>query len=155
MTENTSNKFFQNEKKFIVGNYYETLRVKTPPYLGYSDLEICDEIGTIIPNSNKFLGKYVSSQHYGYGDNGTRYDYFINKKGENITNYLEYDGTTRYRDVTTFMDERINYLKLVESVGDHINIDGQNNHVLKYISNYLLVREICTYIGPNYTKTNI
>ena len=155
MTENTSNKFFQNEKKFVVGNYYETLRVKPLPYRGYLDLETCDEIGTIIPNSDKFLGKYVSSQHYGYGDNGTRYDYFINREGENITNYLEYDGTTRYRDVTTFMDERINYLKLVESVGDHINIDGQNNHVLKYISNYLLVREICTYIGPNYTKTNI
>jgi hypothetical protein len=148
MSKNTSNKFFQNEKKFVVGNYYETLRVKTPPYRGYLDLETCDEIGAIIINSEKFLGKYLSSQHYGYGDNGTRYDYFINKEGVNITNYLEYDGTTRYRDVTTFMDERINYLQLVESVGDKINTDGQNNHILKYLLNDLLVKEICSYIGP-------
>jgi len=152
MTESNPSKFFQNEKKFIVGNYYETLRVNSAPYRGYLDLETCDEIGTIIPNSETFLGRYVSSQNYGYGDNGTRYDYFINEKEEKIYNILNYDGKTRYRDVTTFMDERINYLKLVESVGEQVNSDGQNNHVLKYILNDLLVREICTYIGPNYTK---
>jgi hypothetical protein len=152
MTEVNQNKFFQNEKKFIVGNNYETLRVKSPPYRGYLDLETCDEIGTIIPNSEKFLGRYVSSQHYGYGDNGTRYDYFINDKEEKITNCLEYDGTTRYRDVTTFMDERINYLKMVESVGEQVNIDNKNDHILKYVLNELIVREICSYIGPNYSK---
>lgn len=151
MAESKSSKFFQNEKKFVVGKYYETLRVQSPPYRGYIDLETCDEIGTIIPNSEKFLGKYVSSQHYGYGDNGTRYDYFINEEGKNITNCLEYDGTTRYREVSS-MDERINYLKLVESVGYNSNLDGGNNQILKYVLNDLLVREICTYIGPNNKK---
>jgi hypothetical protein len=79
---------------------YETLRVNSPPYGTYiSNYETCDEIGKIIPNSEKFLGKYISSQTYGYGDNGGRYDYFTNEKNEIISNYLDYDGKTRYREV--------------------------------------------------------
>lgn len=147
MAESNPSKFFQNEKKFVVGKYYETIRVQSPPYRGYLNLETCDEIGTIIPNSEKYLGKYVSSQHYGYGDNGTRYDYFTDEDGKNVTNCLDYDGTTRYRELS-FMDARINYLKMIESVGYYSNVDGKNNHILEYILNDLLVKEICSYIGP-------
>ena len=50
------------------------------------------------------------------------------------------------------MDERINYLKIVESVGEQVNIDNKNDHILKYVLNDLIVREICSYIGPNYSK---
>ena len=46
----------------------------------------------------------------------------------------------------------INYLKMVESVGEQVNIDNKNDHILKYVLNDLIVREICTYIGPNYSK---
>ena len=100
MSESKPNKFFQNEKKFVVGKSYETLRVQSPRWGTYvSNLETCDEIGTEIPNSNKFLGKYVSSQKYGYGDNGGRYDYFTNEKGEITSHCLNYEGTTRYREV--------------------------------------------------------
>jgi hypothetical protein len=111
-------KFFQDEKKFVVGKAYETLRVKSPQWGTYSvDLEKCDEIGTIIPNTEQFLGKYVSSQNYGYGDNGGRYDYFTNEKGETISHCLNYDGTTRYREVNSFMDERHPYLSLLKKLG--------------------------------------
>ena len=79
MTESTKPKFFQNEKKFVVGKSYETLRVQKPRFGTYEyNLETCDEIGTIIPNSEKFLGTYVSSQNYGYRDSSGRYDYFTN-----------------------------------------------------------------------------
>ena len=93
-------KFFQDEKKFVVGKAYETLLVKVPQ-LGtqYVDLEKCDEIGIIIPNTEQFLGKYVGSQNYGYGDNGGRYDYFTNEKGEITSHCLNYEGNTRYREV--------------------------------------------------------
>jgi hypothetical protein len=97
----SKNTFFQNENKFVVGKHYETLCVKSPQYNSSNvvDFEKCDEVGTIIPNTEFFLGKYVSSKHYGYGDNAVRYDYFINENGEKITNTLNYDGTTRYREV--------------------------------------------------------
>jgi hypothetical protein len=99
MTEN-ENKFFQNEKKFVVGEVYETLDVKSPRWGTYEpNLETCDEIGTIIPNSEKFLGYYVSSKHFGYGDGGTRCDYFTDKDGNPVSNYLKYEGTTRYRKI--------------------------------------------------------
>jgi hypothetical protein len=115
MSESTKPKFFQNEKKFVVGKSYETLRVQTPRYGTYEyNLETCDKIGSIISNSDKFLGMYVKSQNYGYGDNSGRYDYFTNEKGETITNSLDYDGTTRYRQVQTCMDEKVNYLMLYE-----------------------------------------
>jgi len=84
-----------------VGKNYETLCVKSPQYNTSNgvDFEKCDEEGTIIQNTENFLGKYVSSKHYGYGHNAVRYDYFINENGEKITNLLKYDGTTRYREV--------------------------------------------------------
>ena len=145
-----SKTFFQSEKKFVVGKAYETLRVKTPPYGTYkSTLETCDEIGTIIPNSKKFLGYYVSSQNYGYGDNGGRYDYFKNINGENVTHSLNYDGSTRYRVVNTFIDERLPYLKLVESVGKAVNVEGKNEHINKYLLNELIVKEICSFMNPD------
>ena len=104
MDTNIETKFFQHEAKFVVGKVYETLRVKSPPYNGKLNLETCDEIGTIIPNSEKILGKYFSSLHFGYGDNRTRCDTFLNDKGEHISYYLDYDGTTRFREITTIQD---------------------------------------------------
>jgi len=101
MDTNIERRFFQHESKFVVGKIYETLRVKSLPYNGKLNLDTCDEIGTIIPNSEKLLGKYVSSVNIGYGDNGTRCDTFLNDKGEQINIYLDYDGTTRFREVTT------------------------------------------------------
>jgi hypothetical protein len=122
MTESIKPKFFQNEKKFVVGKSYETLRVQRPRFGTYEyNLETCDEIGTIIPNSEKFLGTYVSSQNYGYGDNGGRYDYFTNENNETITNCLDYDGKTRYREVQTCLDEKVNYLMLYEEKENEIN----------------------------------
>ena len=105
MMENNT-KFFQNEKKFVVGQAYETLDVKTPTWGTYEcNYEICDEIGTIIPNSEKFLGYYVSSQHFGYGDGRTRCDYFTDKDGKPVSNYLKYEGTTRYRKVKSDIEK--------------------------------------------------
>lgn len=140
-------KFFQNEKKFVVGNTYETLKVQSR-YRGYIDIETCDEHGEIIPNTELFLGKYVSSYSYGHGDNGGRCDSFINNEGIQISHYLDYDGTTRYRRVKTHMDERVNYLKLIESVGETKNKDGNNEHVNKYILNQELTKEICSFMNP-------
>ena len=141
-------KFFQNEKKFVVGQWYETLRVETPRWGTYiSNLETCDEIGTIIPNSEKFLGKYVRSLNYGYGDNGGRYDYFINKKGETITNYLDYDGKTRYR-IKSFIDIRLPYISLYEGVINNIDENNKYEHIHGYILNDLLLKEICSFMSP-------
>jgi hypothetical protein len=153
MTEISCNKFFQNESKFKVGNYYETLRVKNLQYGTYKfDLNTCDEIGTIIPQSEKFLGRYVKSEHLGYGDNGTRVDTFINDEEIEITNYLDYDGSTRFREVKRFIDERINYIKLAEAVpmtqieeSESIKTD----HINKYLLNPLLVKEICSFMNPH------
>jgi len=147
MVTNT-NKFFQNEKKFIVGEYYETLMVKTPPYNPKVNIEICDEVGNIISGSEKFLGKYVSSRHVGYGDNGTRYDYFINYEGKQVTHYLNYEGTTRYRKVS-FMDERLPYVDLAEGVGSNVNLDEKDEHINRYFLNPIMVKEICSFMGPD------
>ena len=148
MTDKKQN-FFQDEKKFVVGKAYETLRVESPPWGTYSvDLEKCDEIGTIIPNTEQFLGKYVSSQNYGYGDNGGRYDYFTNEKGETISHCLNYDGTTRYREVKSFMDERLPYLSLAEGIGNGVNPENKNEHINKYVLNQELVKEICSFMNP-------
>jgi hypothetical protein len=144
------NNFFQHEKKFVVGKAYETLNVQTPRYGTYpSNLETCDEIGSIIPNTEKFLGYYVSSKNVGYGDNGTRYDYFINVEGKEITHCLNYEGTTRYREVKTFMDERLSYLKLVEGIGESTNPEDINEHINKYILNELIVKEVSSFMEPN------
>jgi hypothetical protein len=61
---------------------------------------------------------------------------------------LDYDGTTRYRVVNTFIDERLSYLKLVESVGEAINVEGKNEHINKYLLNELIVKEICSFMNP-------
>jgi len=149
MTDNKVNKFFQNEKKFIVGKSYETLRVKSPPYGSYvSNLETCDELGSIIPNSERYLGKYISSQHYGYGDNRGRCDTFIDSDGITFSYYLDYDGTTRFREVKTHMDERINYVMLEEGTQDNINMNGVNEHINNYLLNPILAKEICSFMNP-------
>jgi len=44
------NKFFQSEKKFVVGKTYETIRVDSYNF-PYESLENCDEVGRIIPNT--------------------------------------------------------------------------------------------------------
>jgi hypothetical protein len=139
--------FFQSEKKFVVGVYYETLRVKTPPYNQRVPLDKCDEVGTIIPNSEKSLGRYIRSQCYGYGDNSGRYDYFINEKGIEISNSLNYDGTTRYREIK-YMESRIDYLIVLEGIGNEINKDGINEHINHYLFDELIVKEVCSFINP-------
>jgi hypothetical protein len=150
-TTTSSTKFFQIETKFVVGNYYEFLRVKMPKWGTYaSNLETCDEIGTIIPNSTILLGKYVSSLSFGYGDNRSRCDTFINYDNKLITNYLLYDGTTRYREVESYFDTRINYLSLIEGVGDGLNKNGKNEHINKYLLDQELSKEICSFMGPNH-----
>ena len=149
MSEKKGDKFFQFKTKFQVGKTYETLRVNTPPYGTYKvPLETCDEIGIIIPNSERFLGKYVSSQQLGYGDNSNRRDTFINDNGEQICNYLDYDGSTRFREVKRLIDERINYIALAEGIKDEINIDGENEHINRYVFNELIVKEICSFMNP-------
>ena len=140
-------KFFQNESKFVVGKSYETIKVRAP-YRGYTDIATCDEYGDIIPGSTLFLGKYVSSLHYGFGDNGGRCDKFINNDGLEITHYLDYDGTTRYREVTTHMDERINFLKVVETADGKVNEDGINEHVNRFLLNPVIAKEVCSFMNP-------
>ena len=139
--------FFQNDKKFVVGNTYESLRVRTPPYNSNISIDICDEVGTIIPKTELYLGRYVSSSHYGYGDNGGRVDYFINDQGQEVSHYLDYDGTTRYRRVKSHMDERLSFLKLVESTGGKKNENGVNEHVNKYVLNDLITKEVCSFMN--------
>jgi N-acetylneuraminic acid mutarotase len=95
------------------------------------------------------LGKYVSSVYIGYGDNGTRYDYFINAKGKEIMHCLNYDGTTRYREVKSFMNERLPYLSLVEGIGNGVNPANKNEHINKYVLNQELTKEICSFMNPD------
>ena len=149
-TNNTNNKFFQNEKKFIIGETYETLRVRSPPYDPNKkiSIDICDEVGTIIPESELYLGKYVRSWNYGWGDNRGRVDYFINDKDQEVSHYLDYDGTTRYRKVKSHMEERIPYLQVVESTGEIKNQDGINEHINKYVLNDVILKDICSYMNP-------
>lgn len=90
-------KFFQNERKFIVGKCYEKLRVNRG-FLINIPIELSDEQGDIISGSNVYVGEYVRSNNTGWGDNRTRYDYFILDGIENVT-VLDYDGTTRFREV--------------------------------------------------------
>jgi hypothetical protein len=98
------NKFFQYESKFVVGKRYETLRVKKI-YVDYISMKqipdgAWDECGTIIPDSVKPAGIYVRSKSWGFGDNHTRDDYFLDEKtGKEIMYTLEYDGSTRYREI--------------------------------------------------------
>ena len=142
-------KFFQNEKKFVVGKAYKTLQVKSPPWgtCPY-DLEKCDEIGTIMPNTEQFLGHYTFSINVGYGDNGTRYDYFKNLEGKEISHCLDYNGTTRYSEVKTCMDTRLPYISLVEGVGDGVNSGNVNEHINKYLLNKEIVKEVCSFMNP-------
>ena len=128
-------KFFQNEKKFIVGNNYSTLKVNSPCYTGLVPIEKCDEVGTIIPNTELVLGKYVKSEYYGYGDGGGRCDTFINNDGLTITHHLDYHGTTRYREITSLMDVRVKYLSLVEGLGETKNKDNINEHINSFLPN--------------------
>jgi hypothetical protein len=147
----TNNKFFQNEKKFVVGQTYETLRVTTPPYNSRTyvyNLETCDEVGTVDIGSELLLGKYVKSMKYGYGDNGGRCDYFTNDKGEEILHYLNYDGKTRYREVNGFMDERLPFLNLVEFMEGKSNEGKMNEHIYEYIFNSSVAKEICSNTNP-------
>jgi hypothetical protein len=138
--------FFQSEKKFVVGVYYETLRVKSR-YIPNIPLGKCDEVGTIIPNSEKGLGRYVRSQCYGWGDNGGRYDYFINDKGIEISNSLDYDGTTRYRQMK-YIESRIDYLMVLEGIGKKLNEHGFNEHINHYLCDLNIVKEVCSFVNP-------
>jgi hypothetical protein len=148
MASENQNKFFQNEKKFVVGKSYETLQVKSLPWGTYPvNFETCDEIGNIIPNTEKFLGKYISSINVGYGDNGTRYDYFKNLEGTEIVHYLNYEGTTRYREVKTFIDERLSHLLLVEYIRESINPENMNLHINKYLLNQEITKNCKSHLS--------
>jgi hypothetical protein len=150
------NKFFQYENKFIVGKEYETIRVNSYN-VPYTSIKNSDEVGTIIPNTSIFLGKYIASWNYGYGDNSGRVDYFINNKGEKVSNYLDYDGKTRYREVKTLMDERIAFLNMIESIEDIViediviedivNQEMSKEHINRYILNPVISKEICSFMN--------
>ena len=61
------NNFFQNESKFKYRHTYLTIRVNTPPYNPNIPLKKCDEIGNIIPNTDRLLGRYIHSEYCGFG----------------------------------------------------------------------------------------
>ena len=152
MSNNNNAKFFQNEKKFVVGNIYETIRVKDNNYHsskqpGYS-IETCDEFGDVIEGSELYLGKYVKSWRYGYGDGGGRCDTFTNNNGVDVSHYLDYDGTTRYREIKTLMDERVNYLMVAESTGHTIHPSGKEAHIIKFVLNEEIIKEVCSFMNP-------
>jgi len=94
------------------------------------------------------LGKYVKSAHYGWGDNRGRVDTFINDQGQEVSHYLDYDGTTRYQRIKSRMEERLPFLKLVESTGGKKNEGGKNEHINTYLLNEIIVREVCTFMNP-------
>ena len=50
MSQSNDKKFFQNEKKFVPGKTYETIKVNAV-YRGYTDIETCGEYGDIVANS--------------------------------------------------------------------------------------------------------
>jgi hypothetical protein len=141
------NKFFQNESKFIVGNTYETLRVNQGPYNRFNT-QPCDEVGTVIPNTCILLGKYESSYSYGHGDNRGRRDTFMASNGQQVSNYLDYDGKTRYREIKSYMDERIDFLKLIESTGEKRNVNNKNEHINTFLFNEVISKEICSFMNP-------
>jgi len=94
--------FFQDETKFIVGEEYETLRVKTHCYRVAEALgRPRDEVGEIIPDTVQYLGRYVRSVGGGgsSGDGRTRDDFFTKKDGEVVKWTLAYDGSTRFRRI--------------------------------------------------------
>ena len=134
-----SNIFFQNESKFKYRHTYSTIRVKIPPYNPNISLTKCDEVGTIIPNTERLLGRYICSQYCGYGDGGTRYDYFLDYKNNLITNILDYDGTTRYIQLFD-LESRINYIKLSEGINTSLS------HIIKFLFDDFIIKEICTYL---------
>lgn len=145
-------RFFQHETKFVVGQVYATVRIQPPTFYSCNHIyewEIYDEIGTIIPGSELLLGKYTKSVYYGTGHNRGRADYFINEKGEELTCYLNYDGTTRYIDAKTFMDERLPFLNVIESTGNQINTSLKNEHINRFLLNDEITKEICSFMNPN------
>jgi hypothetical protein len=92
----------------------------------------------------------VSSYSYGHGDNRGRCDTFISNTGEHISNYLDYDGKTRYREIKTHMDERISFLQLYESIVTECptNIYANNENINKFLFNEDVAKEICSFMNP-------
>ena len=92
--------FFQDETKFIVGEEYETLRVKTHCYRVAEALgRPRDEVGEIIPDTVQYLGRYVRSVYCAAGDGSTRDDFFTKKDGKVVKWTLACDGSTRFRTI--------------------------------------------------------
>jgi hypothetical protein len=46
------------------------------------------------------------------------------------------------------MEERLPFLKLVESTGVKKNEDNKNEHINKYVLNELITMEVCTFMNP-------
>ena len=89
--------FFQNETKFEVGKYYQTLNIDNP-YFSKCPREFIDEYGIIRSNTIKYVGKYINSVNSGFNDSRTRHDTFELDGKLNIIQ-LAYDGSTRFREV--------------------------------------------------------
>ena len=139
MNLSNSNNFFQNEIKFKYIHTYLTIKVNTPPYNLNIPLTKCDEVGSIIPNTERLLGRYIRSEYCGFGDGGTRYDYFLDYKNNIITNILDYDGSTRYVQLFD-LESRINYIKLSEG------IHTSSSHIIKFLFDDFIIKDICSYL---------
>ena len=145
----SKNKFFQNNDKFIVGQFYEKVQVEVTDYeITRTPLKIEDEIGRIIPNSSVLLGQYVKSYFSGIWKRRCRCDCFIGKNGREIIHELtRYNmKTIRYRRVMIDMEERISFLKIIESTGDVINTT--NEHITRYLMDENISKEICSFMNP-------
>ena len=119
MSDKKNNLIFQDKANFEVDQHYETFRL----------------VGdTVIENSQKYLGTFVSAITTGFGDGCNTCSTF-NLDGKHHVHKLEYDGSTRYRKVSG--DTRL------QTIGASIDLDLKNKYA-KYKNKYM-----------NLKKTNI
>jgi hypothetical protein len=46
------------------------------------------------------------------------------------------------------MESRIDYLIVLEGIGNEINKDGINEHINHYLFDEVIVKEVCSFINP-------